>query len=158
MDVKHAPLMPGKAYFEDLHVGGYFKTGRITVTEAHVVAFAGMTGDFFDVHMDDAFARAQGFPGRIAHGLLGLCMVDGLKNRAEVQLQAVASLGWSDWAFKAPIFAGDSIAATITVDEMRVTSKRDRGVVHLTFDVRNQDEAIVQQGRNALLMRRRQAD
>ena len=101
------------------------------MTESHIVAFAGMSGDFFDVHMDDEFAREQGFPGRIAHGLLGLCLVDGLKNRAEAQLQAVASLGWNEWSFKAPILAGDSIEATIRVAEMRLTSSGDRGVVQL---------------------------
>ena len=148
-------LLPaGKYFHDDLSVGAYFRTGRITVTEAHIVAFAGLSGDFFDVHMDDDFARAQGFPGRIAHGLMGLCMVDGLKNRADVQLQAVASLGWTEWSFKAPILPGDSIGATITVEEMRLTSAGDRGVVHLGFDVRNQNDVTVQAGRNALLMRR----
>ncbi|MXQ07363.1 acyl dehydratase [Alphaproteobacteria bacterium GH1-50] len=147
-------LPPGKYFHDDLSVGAHFRTGRITVTEAHIVAFAGLSGDFFDVHMDDDFARAQGFPGRIAHGLMGLCMVDGLKNRSDVQLQAVASLGWTEWSFKAPILPGDSIGATITVEEMRLTSAGDRGVVHLGFDVRNQNDVTVQAGRNALLMRR----
>lgn len=152
-DVQRAPLAAGMAYYDDLQVGAFFRTGRITVTEAHIVAFAGMSGDFFDVHMDDDFARAQGFPGRIAHGLLGLCLVDGLKNRAEVQLQAIASLGWSDWSFKAPILVGDSIAATVTVADMRLTSEGTRGVVQLQFDVTNQNGITVQAGRNALLMR-----
>lgn len=155
MDASTMPLPAGKYFHDDLHVGAYFRTGRITVTESHIVAFAGMSGDFFDVHMDDVFAREQGFPGRIAHGLLGLCLVDGLKNRAEAQLQAVASLGWNSWSFKAPIIAGDSIAATIRVVEMRVTSTGDRGVVQLEFEVTNQDGVLVQSGRNALLMRRR---
>jgi 3-hydroxybutyryl-CoA dehydratase len=150
-----APLAAGKYFYDDLSVGAFFHTGRITVTESHIVAFAGMSGDFFEVHMDDRFAREQGFPGRIAHGLLGLCLVDGLKNRAEAQLQAVASLGWNDWSFKAPIVAGDSIEATISVAEMRLTSSGDRGIVHLEFEVKNQDGGTVQSGRNALLMRRR---
>jgi len=147
-------LPAGKYYYDDLSVGASFDTGRITVTEAHIVAFAGMSGDFFDVHMDDDFAREQGFPGRIAHGLLGLCLIDGLKNRAEAQLQAVASLGWNDWSFKAPILAGDRIGATITVRDMRPTSSGDRGIVQLGFEVCNQAGALVQTGRNALLMRR----
>jgi 3-hydroxybutyryl-CoA dehydratase len=155
-DASTHPLPAGKYFHDDLHVGAFFRTGRITVTEAHIVAFAGMSGDFFDVHMDDVFARDQGFPGRIAHGLLGLCLADGLKNRAEVQLQAVASLGWNAWSFKAPIFASDSISATIKVAEMRLTSSGDRGVVQLEFYVTNQDGVLVQQGRNALLMRRRE--
>lgn len=154
MDAAKPPLPAGSYFYDDLYVGAFFRTGRITVTEAHIVAFAGMSGDFFDVHMDDDFAREQGFPERIAHGLLGLCLVDGLKNRAEVKLQAVASLGWKDWSFKAPILAGDSIGAITTVEEMRVTSSGDRGVVHLGFDVCNQDGITVQSGRNALLMQR----
>jgi acyl dehydratase len=149
------PLPAGKYFYDDLQVGAYFRTGRITVTESHIVAFAGMSGDFFGVHMDDGFARQQGFPGRIAHGLLGLCLIDGLKNRADVQLQAVASLGWNDWSFKAPILPGESIGATISVTEMRLTSSGERGVVHLSFEVENQDGVTVQMGRNALLMRRR---
>jgi 3-hydroxybutyryl-CoA dehydratase len=150
---QEAPLKPGKYYYDDLAVGGHFMTGRMVVTETHIVNFAGISGDFFDVHMDDAFARSQGFSGRIAHGLLILCLIDGLKNRAEVQLQAVASLGWKEWSFKAPVVAGDSVQATITVSSMRTTSKQDRGIVELGFEVRNQDDVIVQTGRNALLMR-----
>lgn len=154
-DASALPLPAGKYFYDDLTVGAYFRTGRITVTESHIVAFAGMSGDFFDVHMDDVFAREQGFPGRIAHGLLGLCLVDGLKNRAEAQLQAVASLGWNDWSFKAPILAGDSISAMIKVAQMRLTSSGDRGIVQLEFEVTNQHGFTVQHGRNALLMRRR---
>jgi 3-hydroxybutyryl-CoA dehydratase len=147
-------LQPGKCYFEDLQVGCYFQTGRIVVTETHIVNFAGISGDFFDVHMDDEFARAQGFPARIAHGLLGLSLVDGLKNRADVQLQAVASLGWKSWNFTAPIVMGDSITAKISVEIAKLTSKGDRGVVELRFDVTNQDDVLVQTGCNVLLMRR----
>lgn len=148
-------LLPGKYYYEDLFEGAYFRTGRIVVTETHIVNFAGISGDFFDVHMDDGFAREQGFPSRIAHGLLGLSLIDGLKNRADVQFQAVASLGWKEWNFKAPIVAGDSIGATITVISMRLTSRGDRGIVELAFEVKNQEGTIVQHGRNALLIRNR---
>lgn len=149
------PLPAGKYFYDDLVVGAFFRTGQVTVSEAHILAFADLTGDFFDVHMDDAFARMHGFPGRIAHGLLGLCLVDGLKNQAEAELQAVASLGWKDWSFKAPILPGDSIGATITVQEMRLTSSGEQGIVHLEFDVQNQNGITVQAGRNALMMRRR---
>ena len=146
-------LKAGKYYFGDLSIGSVFKTGRIVVTETHIVNFAGITGDFFDVHMDDEFAREQGFPSRIAHGLLVLSMIDGLKNRADVQLQAVASLGWKEWNFKAPIIVGDSIKATIRVDSMRPTSAGDRGIVELEFVVTNQNDKVVQNGKNALLLR-----
>lgn len=148
------PMKPGKYFYDDLTLGEFFRTGRITVTETHIVNFAGLSGDFFDVHMDDDFARAQGFPARIAHGLLVLGLVDGLKNRAEVQLQAVASLGWKEWNFHKPILMSDTIGALIEICQLRLTSKGDRGIAELHFTVENQNGVCVQSGRNALLMRR----
>ena len=78
MDFAKGRVLPtGDYWFEDLEPGDWFETGHIVVTEAHIVAFAGLSGDFFDIHMDDEFARAQGFPGRIAHGLLVLVLPMG---------------------------------------------------------------------------------
>lgn len=149
------PLQPGTYWFEDLRAGNWFETGCLVVTEAHIVAFAGLSGDFFDVHMDDEFARAQGFPSRIAHGLLGLSLIDGLKNRASVRIMAIASLGWN-WQFVAPIFAGDRIGARITVAEKRI-SKKGHGVVTLHLEVTQQEGRVVQQGETTLLVRKNPA-
>jgi 3-hydroxybutyryl-CoA dehydratase len=148
-------LPAGIYWFEDLHRGDWYETGHLVVTEAHIVAFAGLSGDFFDVHMDDEFARAQGFPSRIAHGLLGLSLTDGLKNRSSVHIMAVASLGWS-WRFVAPIFAGDRIGARITVAETR-TSRKGQGIVTLHLDVTQQEGRVVQQGETTLLVRQNRA-
>jgi 3-hydroxybutyryl-CoA dehydratase len=144
-------LPAGNYWFEDLHAGDWFETGHLVVTEAHIVAFAGLSGDFFDVHMDDEFARAQGFPSRIAHGLLGLSLIDGLKNRSSVRIMAIASLGWN-WRFVAPILAGDRIGARITVAETR-TSRKGQGIVTLHLEVTQQEGRVVQQGETTLLVR-----
>lgn len=146
-------LAAGEYWFEDLHAGDWFETGHLVVTESQIVAFAGLSGDFFDVHMDDEFARAQGFPGRIAHGLLGLALIDGLKNRAGVKLMAIASLGWN-WQFTGAILAGDRIGAVIRVDELRLSSK-GKGVLTLMLEVKKQDGTVVQKGQTTLLMRRK---
>jgi 3-hydroxybutyryl-CoA dehydratase len=151
-------LAPGLYHLDDLRPGDRWRTGGITVTDWHVLTFAGLAGDFFDVHTDDAFARGLGFPGRIAHGLLGLALVDGLKNRADARLAAVASLGWR-WGFAAPIRPGDRIAAEVEVLEVIPSrSKHDRGVARLGFQVLNQDGALVQEGENTLMMLRRRGD
>jgi acyl dehydratase len=150
------PLVPGEYWFEDLREGDHFETGRIVVTDAHIVGFAGLSGDFFDVHMDDEFARSQGFPARVAHGLLGLALVDGLKNRSSVRLMAIASLGWN-WRFRAPILAGDRIGAKVRVSGARLSSK-EQAILTLAFEVTKQDELIVQDGEATLLMRRRQCN
>jgi acyl dehydratase len=144
-------LTPGDYWFEDVHRGDWFATGHIVVTEAHIVSFAGLSGDFFDVHMDDDFAREQGFPSRIAHGLLGLALADGLKNRASVHLMVAASLGWN-WKFTGPIFAGDRIGARITVQEKRLSSK-GQGIMTLHIDVTQQEGRLVQKGETTLLAR-----
>lgn len=146
-------LAPGLYGFEELEVGDHFGTSRIMVTESHVVGFAGLSGDLFDIHMDDAFAQAHGFPGRLAHGLLGLAMADGLKNRAPVRIAGIASLGWN-WRFRRPILIGDSIRARITVTARKPHRNPERGVLTLGFVVSNQDDIVVQEGETFLLCAR----
>ena len=148
------PLAPGEYWFEDLAVGDHYRTGHIVITDAHIVGFAGLSGDFFDLHMDDEFARSLGFQARVAHGLLGLAMADGLKNRSSVRIMAVASLGWN-WNFKGPILAGDRIGVRVEIRAKRLTSKGDRGITTLGFTVTNQHGAVVQDGETALLTRLR---
>lgn len=146
---RHLP--PGDYWFEDLHEGDWFETGHIVVTETHIVNFAGLAGDFFDVHMDDDFAREQGFPARIAHGLLVLALADGLKNRASVRLMVAASLGWN-WQFAGPILVGDRIGARITVVGKRLSSK-GKAILTLHLEVTQQEGRVVQKGETTLLAR-----
>lgn len=141
-------------WFEDVAVGERFSTGGIVVTESHVMQFAGLTGDFFDLHVDDEFAKGLGFPGRVAHGILGLAIVDGLKNRAETRFRAVASLGWN-WKFAGPIYIGDRIHAEIEIASKRETKRDDRGILSLLFKVRNQRGDVVQEGTNDLMVLRK---
>lgn len=142
---------PALLRFEQAGIGLSFETGGIVVTEAHIVAFAGLTGDFFDIHMDDEYARGLGYPGRVAHGLLGLALCDGLKNRAPVKFAAIVSLNWR-WSFSGPILVGDRIAARITVLSKRLTKNPARGIVTLGFDLVNQRSEVVQKGENDLMV------
>ena len=114
-------------------------------------AFADMTGDRFEIHMTTAAARRRGFEDRVAHGLLVLSLVDGLKNQAAAQFDAVASLGW-DWRFSAPVLARDTIAVTIHVKALRPTSDGKRGIATLEFTVTNQRDETVQTGENRLMI------
>jgi 3-hydroxybutyryl-CoA dehydratase len=136
----------------ELSVGLGFETGGIVVTESHIVAFAGLSGDFFDLHMDDTFARKEGFSGRVAHGLLGLALIDGLKNRAMTRIDAIASLEWT-WRFIAAIYPGDRIQGRVEVLSTRPTRKPGRGVVRIGITALNQRDETVQEGINTLLVR-----
>jgi len=144
-------LPPGEYGYADVNVGDHYATSGVTLTEAHVVGFAGLTGDLFDVHMDDQFAREAGFPGRIAHGLLGLAMADGLKTRCAVRLKGIATLSWN-WSFRAPLLPGDRIHAELAVAAKRQTRREDRGIVTLAMKVLNQRNETVQDGETQLLM------
>lgn len=143
-------------FYEDLSVGSEITTDGITICDAHIVNFCGVGGDFFAVHVDDEAARALGFDRKIAHGLMIVSMVDGLKMRCAWQLQAVATLALN-WNFKQPVFSGDRIYAKIRVESRRETKRHDRGIINFAFDVLNQDGACVQTGTSVTMMRRRPA-
>lgn len=146
-------LPPGDYGYGDVSPGDWYETAGITVTEAHVVGFAGISGDLFDVHMDDEFARQAGFPGRIAHGLLGLSLADGLKTRCSVRLLGVATLSWN-WAFRAPLLIGDRMSVRIAIAAARPTRRPDRGIVTLAMKVVKQTGEVVQEGESLLMMTR----
>lgn len=146
-------LAPGRYGFDDVTPGNRIETPKRRVTIADIDAFAGQFGDRFEIHMDDDAARTHGFPGRVAHGLLVLSLIDGLKNQSDAQFKAIASLGW-DWSFRRPVFDGDELGATIEVNDKREVTKPDRGILTLGFSVTNQHGEIVQDGTNKLLVYR----
>ena len=147
-------MLPAARYrFDAIDVGDRVETGKTMITAEAIDAFAALSGDRFVIHMDDAAARSYGFPRRVAHGLLVLSLVDGLKNAAAAQFDAIASLGW-DWRFERPVLVGDTVQATITVTGKRRTKKLDRGILELDVSVQNQSGEIVQNGINRLMVRR----
>ncbi|MEN3794693.1 MaoC/PaaZ C-terminal domain-containing protein [Fulvimarina sp. MAC3] len=129
-------------------------TPGVTVTETHIVSYAGITGDFSAVHVDETFASQTGFGGRIAHGLLGLSITDGLKVQASIFRVGVA-LSWS-WAFKLPIRAGDTVRARLEITAKRVSkSKPDMGIFTISVKLLNQRDETVQEGEHLLMVPRR---
>ncbi len=143
-----------KRYFDEIEAGEEYVTPGITVTEYHVMGFAGLSMDFFELHTNEEFARKTQFGRRVAHGLLGLALADGLKNRSEFQAHAIASLGWT-WEFTGPIFLDDTIHVRMRVAEKRASrTKPDRGIVMLALEVVNQRGEVVQKGENRLLVER----
>jgi acyl dehydratase len=146
-------LPPGLYAYDDLAPGDHVETGTVEVSADLIDRFADLTGDRFAIHIDDAAARDFGFLARVAHGLLVLSLIDGLKNRAPAQFAAVASLGW-DWTFAAPVIVGDTIGARFTIAERRATSRPDRGILRIAVEARNGRGEVVQEGSNLLMVRR----
>jgi len=146
-------------YWDDLRVGDVALSQGRTVTEADVVAFAGLSGDYNQLHVDEEFARSATVHGRrIAHGLLGLSVASGLFTRtwlgAGIQRHMIAMLAF-EWQFQAPIFIGDTISVDVTVRSLKETSDWSRGIAVLERNVRNQESTVVQSGTTTMLLSRR---
>jgi acyl dehydratase len=141
--------------YADLRVGMAFRSPGRTITEADIVAFAGLTGDYSELHTSEVYAKASQFGRRVAHGMLGLAYAHGLMwpRTGELRETAVAFLGISDWRFVGPIFVGDTIFVDYRLAELRDSKSRSTQAI-ATFDVElvNQDGHVVQKGRKVLLV------
>jgi acyl dehydratase len=149
--------MSGKASYryDDLYVGMTFRSPGRTITDADVVNFAGLTGDYSELHTSDVYAKNSQFGRRVAHGMLGLAYAHGLMwpRTGELRETAVAFLGIDGWKFVAPIFIGDTIFVNYTLAELRDSKSRPEQAI-ATFDVElvKQDGSVVQRGRKVLLV------
>ena len=110
-------------YFEDYEVGKEIRSSSRTVTEADIVNFAGITGDWNPLHTDEEFAKKSAFGRRIAHGTLTFAIMTGLLTRlGMIEKTIVAFYGVDKLRFTKPVFIGDTITAIA-----RVVEKEDRG-------------------------------
>jgi len=144
-------------YYEDFQVGETIETRGITVSEAHVVAFAGLSGDFNPIHTDETEAAKTPFGTRIAHGQLGMILAAGLVNQTGIHAgTTIALLGYREWKFVKPILFGDTLHVRVTIEDKRETKKADRGILMRRIEVLNQRDELVQEGFADLMVRRKQ--
>ena len=141
--------------YEDLFVGMRFRSPGRTITDADLIGFAGLTGDFSELHTSDVYARSSQFGQRVAHGMLGLAYAHGLMwaRTGELRETAIAFLGISDWKFAGPIYVGDTIFVNYTLADLRDSKSRPtQAIASFDVEVVNQDGTVVQRGRKALLV------
>jgi acyl dehydratase len=132
-------------YFDDVVVGQQWDSPGRTVTEADVVNFAGVSGDYNPIHVDHHFAAQTPFKRPIAHGLLVLSVASGLTQLCP-PMRTVAFLEIRDWQFKAPVFMGDTVRVRCIVQSKELRGRGKRGVVVWKREIRNQDDKIAQEG------------
>lgn len=147
---------PRRRYFEEIEIGETYESPGRTVTEADIVIFAGLSGDYNVLHTDAEFMKQSIFGERIAHGLLGLAIQSGLLTRGMEPYATLAFAGLR-WKFKGPIKIGDTIRVRARVAAARATSRPDRGLVTLAREVLNQRDEVVQEGETDLMVERRPA-
>jgi acyl dehydratase len=142
-------------FFEDFEIGREYVTRSRTVTEADVVAFAGLSGDFNPLHTDEEFGKRTLYGSRIAHGLLVLSMASGLMTQTGITEGTVLAFLGLNWNFRDAVRFGDTVSVRMKVTGKRETKKADRGIVNLALSVLNQREELVQEGEFTLMILRR---
>ena len=139
-------IHPFRKTFDELRVGDALVTARRTVTEADVVNFAGISGDFFYAHMDDIAARDSLFERRVAHGYFVLSAAAGLFVDPAPG-PVLANYGLESLRFVKPVYPGDTIQATLTVKQKTAKEKTEgqplQGVVAWDVEVKNQNDELV---------------
>lgn len=138
-------------HFDEVETGAAGTSPKVTMTSEMIMAYADLTGDHTPVHTDEEFARKSAFGQRVAHGLLGLSLADGLKTQADLRFVPGMSLGW-EWDFKLPIAIGDELFCRFTVENKRETSKGGWGILRLASELVNQRGEVVQTGVHKLMI------
>lgn len=159
-EVKEFPFKPEKIYFlEDFGIGEGGVTSGRTITETDIVNFAGLTGDYNPLYVDDHYASRGPFHGRIVPGMLAFTMGFGLWTRDADVMRARSGNSSNDAGhlndsstFYQPVKIGDTIFCRYKVADTRVSkSKPDRGIINYGFQLLNQRDEVVQEGKTLMM-------
>jgi oxepin-CoA hydrolase/3-oxo-5,6-dehydrosuberyl-CoA semialdehyde dehydrogenase len=144
--VQEGELHPFRKWFDDLAIGDSLLTHRRTVSEADLVNFGGVSGDYFYMHFDEIAAKTSPFGKRIAHGYFVLSAAAGLFV-SPAQGPVLANYGLDTLRFVKPVGIGDTIQARLTckrkIDKPARKDQPAQGVVAWDVQVTNQDGELV---------------
>jgi 3-hydroxybutyryl-CoA dehydratase len=132
-------------YFDDVEIGQEWISPGRTVTEADIVNFAGLSGDFNPIHIDHEFAKTTPFRRPVAHGMLIWAIGSGLGVNSP-PMRTIAFLGVRDWQFKLPVFVGDTIRLRSKVQAKEARARGRRGVITWARQILNQENKVVHEG------------
>ncbi len=150
-------INPHCLYFDDMTAGELRTTAGRTVTEADIVQFAGLTGDYNPIHTDAQYAATTPYGGRIAHGLLTLSFAAGLVNRLGFTEGSVIAFVGLKWKYLKEVKIGDTIYSRVKTQRKKEVDDKS-GLVIFGVEVLNQKEEVVQKGDWTILMIKRVKD
>lgn len=146
---------PRGRYFEDFEIGTVIVTAGRTITETDIVNFAGLSGDYNQIHTDADYAAEGPFGQRVAHGLLVLSIAVGLAVQTGVIERTVLAFRELSWKFSLPTMIGDTISAQIEVVDLKSLPRLGGGNVTMKVAVMNQDNKVVHRGQWHMLVKNR---
>lgn len=148
--------MSARRFFEDFAVGDAFESPSKTLTDAHFMFFAGLTGDAHPIHYDDEYAKQTRFGRRLAHGLLLASLTAvGASTLAPLLDTSIVAFVEETMRFKAPAFLGDTLKPRHEV--IALERKRSAGLLTLRVTLTNQRGATVLEGEHRYLIAYRPA-
>lgn len=136
--------MEHSKYGDDFNVGDVYTTAAITVTETHVVNWAGLTMDFYPLHIDKVYAAKTQFGQRLVHGPLIFGVAVGLVGKEGFAGDAaVAWIGVDNMKMLKPVFIDDTVRVVVEVLDKQQTSKPEKGIQVWRYTVKNQKDEDV---------------
>ena len=144
-----------KSYLEAFRVGEKTISPGRTVAEADIVVFAGISGDWNELHTNAEYMKKGPFGQRIAHGMLTLSIASGLslRSRRHQPLEVLAFLGMDNVRFTAPVFIGDTIRVESEILEARPSKSRpETGILKFKNAAKNQRNEAVATWETALMV------
>jgi len=134
-------------FFEEFKVGQNVITSGRTITESDIVSFAGISGDYNQIHTDSEFSKGTPFGQRVAHGLLGLSIASGLAMRTGVlEGTVIAFREINNWKFSNPIYIGDTIHVELNILDTKAIPRLGGGAVIIELLVKNQRNETTMKG------------
>lgn len=138
---------PRGLYFEEFQPGQRIISPGRTITESDIVTFAGLSGDFNQMHIDSEYSKNTPFGQRVAHGLLGLSVASGLAVQTGVLTGTILAFREIDeWKFIKPIYIGDTLHVELEVIETKEMRRIGGGLVVIELDVKKQTGETVMKG------------
>lgn len=140
-------------FFEEFEIGQTIVTSARTITESDIVSFAGLSGDYNQIHTDAEFAKTTPFGRRISHGLLVLSVISGLAVQTGfMEGTIIAFREINSWKFSKTVFIGDTVHCVLEVTELKALPRLGGGAVSLKLSVLNQSNERVMTGTWTVLM------
>ncbi len=143
---------PRGLYFEEFEIGAIMRTRGRTISEADLVQFAALTGDYNPMHTDAEYSRGSFMGERVAHGMLSLSYAIGQAYQLGILERTVLGFRGLEMKFSNPVYIGDTIHAELKVVDTKPAHRLGGGVVTLDLRIIKQDGKIAQKGSMTLLM------
>ena len=146
---------PKGFYLEDYEIGREYTSQGRTITEADVVNFAGVSGDFNPLHTDEEFGKANQFGKRIAHGALGFIISNGLNNQMGIAEGTTIAFIECTVKYPAPLLIGDTVHIVVIPTEVIHSSKPGKGILKQLVKLVSQDERVIMESNQTLMVKSR---